>query len=94
MLRALRRLQASYLEAAATAVDMQQKTVACSYTKPFLGSQFTRDRAFEIPYDILVVAVRAKKSLLQLLSCRSIMPVGPLEVLKPPFRSFALEASQ
>lgn len=53
--------KANYLEAAATSVDLQKKTIQCSYTKPFIGSQFEKTRSFEIPYDVLVVSVSPQR---------------------------------
>lgn len=51
-------LQGNYLEARATDVDLEEKKVTCTYAKPFTGAQYN-ERSFSIPYDILVVAVRA-----------------------------------
>ena len=51
-----RMLQGSYLEAEARGVDLDSKTVTCTYAKPFIGAQFN-ERSFELPYDVLVVAV-------------------------------------
>ena len=56
-------MQGSYLEAEARGIDLDTKTVTCTYTKPFIGAHFN-ERSFELPYDILVVAVSP------LLSCQ------------------------
>lgn len=53
-------LQGNYFEAAVEDVDWQQQKVTCRYTKPFIGSQFEKDRVFEVPYDLLVVSVRTR----------------------------------
>ena len=50
-------MQGSYLEAEARGIDLDSKTVTCTYTKPFVGAHFN-EKSFELPYDVLVVAVR------------------------------------
>ena len=49
-------MQGSYLEAEARGVDLDSKTVTCTYSKPFIGAHFN-ERSFDLPYDVLVVAV-------------------------------------
>ena len=58
--------QNDYVEAAVTAVDLKEKKVSCRYTKPFVGAQVCSNlaREFEIPYDVLIVAVSPSPHLL------------------------------
>lgn len=49
-------MKGSYLEAEARGVDLDSKTVTCTYSKPFIGAHFN-ERSFDLPYDVLVVAV-------------------------------------
>lgn len=49
-------MQGNFLEAEARGIDLERKVVNCTYTKPFIGAHFN-ERSFEVPYDILVVAV-------------------------------------
>ncbi len=51
-------LQGNYLEAECVDVDPVGKTITCQYNKPFRGhsKEFT-GREFNVPYDVLVVAV-------------------------------------
>ena len=51
-------VQGNYLEAECVDVDPAGKTITCQYSKPFKGQdgQYT-GRQFNVPYDVLVVAV-------------------------------------
>lgn len=60
--------QGNYLEAECVDVDPVGKTITCQYSKPFKGqSDAYTGRQFNVPYDVLVVAVRL--SPFWLLSC-------------------------
>jgi NADH dehydrogenase FAD-containing subunit len=51
-------VQGNYLEAECVDVDPVGKSITCRYNKPFRGhsNEFT-GREFNVPYDVLVVAV-------------------------------------
>lgn len=51
-------MQGNYLEAECVDVDPVGKTITCQYSKPFKGQggEYT-GRHFNVPYDVLVVAV-------------------------------------
>ena len=50
-------LQGNYLEAECVDVDPVGKTITCQYNKPFRGQSDISGRTFNVPYDVLVVAV-------------------------------------
>ena len=50
-------MQGNYLEAECVDVDPVGKTITCQYNKPFRGQSDISGRTFNVPYDVLVVAV-------------------------------------
>ena len=50
-------VQGNYLEAECVDVDPSAKIITCQYNKPFRGQSDISGRTFQVPYDVLVVAV-------------------------------------
>lgn len=51
-------MQGNYVEAECVNIDPANKVITCQYNKPFKGhDQAFTGRSFEIPYDVLVIAV-------------------------------------
>ena len=53
-------MQGNYVEAECVDIDPANQIITCQYNKPFKGhDQAFTGRSFQIPYDMLVVAVSA-----------------------------------